>query len=102
MSKKIIWGFMYMSRSSDPERDHLVHQQPDGGTFHVYGVSSVQQAVETAQKFVATDKGDFLELCGAFNLEAAETVRSSIDYKIPVGSVVMPEADRQLFEKTVG
>jgi hypothetical protein len=64
-------------------------------------VSTVAEACTLVNELIEDKDCSFVELCGSFDEAAAEQVREACERKIPIGAVVYPDADLNLFKRTV-
>lgn len=68
------------------------------GSMHMVGVSSIEEACDTAKKLWKDGFG-CIELCGAFGEEGARKVIAATENQVAIGYVVhLPEQD-ELFAK---
>ncbi|MDO4594505.1 MAG: DUF6506 family protein [Tissierellia bacterium] len=78
-----------------------VNASLDNGNFKVFGVKSIDEAIEISNKLI-DDGINFIELCGAFEKEGAKKVIDGTKNRVPIGFIGYLSEQEDLLKEVFG
>lgn len=94
MNKLVTWAFIFLSKGCNANINHTILNHC-GNTLLVYGVNTIEEAVEISKDIVDKKGRTLIELCGGFKREGAAIIRASVGEKALVGFIDYFKEDLQ-------